>query len=78
MLAMQTYPDPDTLAADAYAHETRCIAVFRQRAASAIRTGDFPAFFDAAADCARAMNARAAIVDAASNTPREEVPTVAA
>lgn len=57
--------DPETLAADAYAQQDAAAREYRRRAALAIQVGDWPAFFTAAADCARAMNSRGRIVDAA-------------
>src|SRR4051812_38984503 len=57
--------DPETLAADAYAHQDAAAREERRRAALAIQAHDWPAFFAAAAECARAMNARGRIVDQA-------------
>lgn len=75
----------ETLAAEAFAEEDAAVRRFRQQAADAIQVQDWPAFFAAAADCARAMNARGRIVDqapvvgfAATLTPRGEAAEVAA
>lgn len=57
--------DPETLAAEAFAHQDAAAREYRRRAALAIQVQDWPAFFTAAADCARAMNSRGRIVDAA-------------
>ena len=62
--------DPEEAAAERFAQEDRRARVSRRRAASALRLGDLPGFFAAAADCARAMSTREAITDAAVWTMR--------
>ena len=47
-------------AAEHDAHETNCIRVYRERAASALRLGDYRGFFAACAQVALASNRRAA------------------
>ena len=68
-MEIRTERDPEEEAAEAYAREDRCVVIYRQRACDAARRLDWPSFFAAAANCARAMNRRAAIVDAACSRP---------
>src|SRR4051812_48795088 len=55
----------ETLAEAAYAHQDATAQEYRRRACTVAQLGDWPAFFAAAADCARALNARDAVVDRA-------------
>jgi hypothetical protein len=75
------YSDREQVAAVRYADDDACVRGFRKRAPAAIRAGDYRAFFEAAADCARAMNRREALVDEAlvpvPRLPEEVTPAAA-
>ena len=67
--------DPETLAAEAFANQDAAMREYRRQATAAIQAQDWRAFFAAAAECARALNRRDAIVDeAAVLTPSGRVP----